>query len=39
VVRYNGEIIWDTSKPDGTPKRLLDTSKLFTEEENKGFKV
>ena len=29
VVRYNGEIIWDTSKPDGTPKRLLDTSKLF----------
>ena len=29
MVRYNGEIIWDTSKPDGTPKRLLDTSKLF----------
>lgn len=29
VVRYNGEIIWDTSKPDGTPKSLLDTSKLF----------
>jgi GDP-L-fucose synthase len=29
VVRYNGEIIWDTSKPDGTTKRLLDTSKLF----------
>jgi GDP-L-fucose synthase len=29
VVGYNGEIVWDTSKPDGTPKRLLDTSKLF----------
>ena len=29
VVGYNGEIVWDTSKPDGTPKRLLDTTKLF----------
>lgn len=26
---YNGEILWDSSKPDGTPKRLLDCSKLF----------
>lgn len=25
---YRGEIIWDTSKPDGTPKRPLDISKI-----------
>ena len=28
VVGYQGEIIWDTSKPDGTPRKLLDVSKL-----------
>lgn len=28
VVGHKGKIIWDTSKPDGTPSRLLDTSKL-----------
>lgn len=25
---YNGEIRWDSSKPDGTPRKLLDVSKL-----------
>jgi len=25
---YQGEIIWDTSKPDGTPRKLLDTSRI-----------
>jgi GDP-L-fucose synthase len=25
---FTGEIIWDTSKPNGTPKKLLDVSKL-----------
>ena len=25
---YKGEIIWDTSKPDGTPRKLLDISKI-----------
>ena len=25
---FNGEIIWDTTKPDGTPKKLLDISKI-----------
>ncbi|MDR3273544.1 MAG: GDP-L-fucose synthase [Flavobacteriaceae bacterium] len=25
---FNGEIIWDSTKPDGTPRKLLDVSKL-----------
>ena len=29
VSNYEGSISWDTSKPDGTPKRLLDVKKLF----------
>lgn len=28
VVGYEGEIKWDDSKPDGTPRKLLDVSKL-----------
>lgn len=28
VVGYSGEIVWDTSKPDGTPQKLLDVSKI-----------
>jgi GDP-L-fucose synthase len=28
VLGYNGEIRWDTSKPDGTPRKLLDTRRL-----------
>ncbi|RQM32213.1 GDP-L-fucose synthase family protein [Rhodococcus ruber] len=27
-VGYTGKIEWDTSKPDGTPRKLLDVSKL-----------
>jgi GDP-L-fucose synthase len=25
---YRGQILWDTSKPDGTPRKLLDVSRL-----------
>jgi len=25
---FKGEIVFDTSKPDGTPQKLLDVSKL-----------
>lgn len=28
VVGYRGKIIWDSSKPDGTPRKLMDVSKL-----------
>ena len=28
VVGYKGETLWDTSKPDGTPQKLLDVGKL-----------
>ena len=28
IVDYNGELVFDTSKPDGTPRKLLDVSKL-----------
>jgi GDP-L-fucose synthase len=28
VIGYEGKIVFDTSKPDGTPRKLLDVSKL-----------
>ena len=28
VVGFDGEIVWDTEKPDGTPRKQLDTSRL-----------
>lgn len=28
VIGYSGEIVFDTSKPDGTPRKLLDISKI-----------
>jgi GDP-L-fucose synthase len=33
VVGFNGEITFDGTKPDGTPRKLMDVSKLF----NLGF--
>ena len=29
VIGYKGEIIWDKTKPDGTPRKLLDSSEIF----------
>lgn len=28
VVGYKGNILWDKSKPDGTPRKLMDVSKM-----------
>ncbi|WP_286239911.1 GDP-L-fucose synthase [Neptuniibacter halophilus] len=28
VVGYKGEIIWDTTKPDGTPRKLMNVERL-----------
>ena len=28
IIGFQGEIIWDSSKPDGTPRKLMDVSKL-----------
>ena len=30
VVGYTGELVFDPSKPDGTPRKLLDMRKLFS---------
>lgn len=31
ITKYQGEIIWDTEKPDGQPRRCLDTSRAHKE--------
>jgi len=28
IVGFKGELAWDTAKPDGTPRKLLDVSKI-----------
>ena len=29
IVGFEGQIIWDESKPNGTPRKLMDSSRLF----------
>ncbi len=31
ICRFEGEIVWDGSKPDGQPRRMLDTSRALFE--------
>ena len=44
VVGHKGEIRWDSSKPDGTPRKLMDVSKMkdigwqYSTELNEGIK-
>lgn len=28
IIGFQGKIVWDTAKPDGTPRKLMDVSKL-----------
>ncbi|MDP2705005.1 MAG: GDP-L-fucose synthase [bacterium] len=28
IIGFSGQIVWDRSKPDGTPRKLLDVSKI-----------
>ena len=28
IIGFQGNITWDNSKPDGTPKKLMDISKM-----------
>ncbi|MGC4041453.1 MAG: GDP-L-fucose synthase [Flavobacterium sp.] len=35
TVGHTGEIIWDSTKPDGTPRKLMDVSKMA----NQGWKA
>ncbi len=30
TLEFNGDIVFDISKPDGTPRKLMDSSKLFS---------
>ncbi len=45
ITGFKGEIRWDTSKPDGTPRKLLDVSKLeglgwkYTTELDEGIRL
>lgn len=36
IIRFKGKLTWDTSKPDGQPRRMLKTSKAYKEF---GFKA
>ena len=31
LCRFQGEVVWDTSKPNGQPRRMLDTSRALRE--------
>ena len=30
TVGFTGEVLWDTTKPNGTPRKLIDVSKLHS---------
>ena len=36
IMAFKGEIVWDSTKPDGQPRRCLDTTRAFNEF---GFKA
>jgi GDP-L-fucose synthase len=28
IVGFDGELVWDRTKPDGTPRKLLDVTRI-----------
>jgi len=30
VIGFDGQLVWDTTKPDGTPRKLMDSSRIFS---------
>jgi|ERR1043166_1093202 GDP-L-fucose synthase len=30
IVGFKGDLVWDSSKPDGMPRKLLDSSRIFS---------
>ena len=36
LTRFEGKVVWDASRPDGQPRRMLDTSRA---EKEFGFKA
>jgi len=28
IVGFTGKVVWDTDKPDGTPRKLLDVGRI-----------
>jgi GDP-L-fucose synthase len=39
IIGHKGEIIWDKTKPDGTPRKLMDSSKINKLGWNDGFSL
>ena len=29
IIGYTGEVVWDTTRPNGTPQKLLDVSRIM----------
>ena len=39
TIGHKGEIVWDTNKPDGTPRKLMDISRLKNQGWNSSVKL
>jgi GDP-L-fucose synthase len=39
TVGHQGEIVWDRTKPDGTPRKLMDNSKIQTQGWNSSIEL